>query len=553
MSLVNRNKVNMGSIVIHAIKQHMEKTGERRKYQNYPNLGVGARGISNRNRIYSKAVCASFSFAIPNAPTNVELLENDSTTIKLLITCDDKYAKSFIITLTPLGAGDSIILETSSKTVTIADLPSYAGYNIRVRSSNPAGNSAEYDAGNFYTTIAAPKDLSVTIATTTSFTIQFTPGSLTGVLYYIVSYGSTSTDISGNDLIIDEDKNISYVLNGLSPGTLYTVGVAAVGSTNGVNRASTYVKVTQDTLTAPPTNLVLTSISTTSIGISYAAPSAASTIDMYRITYGIYGQSTTTLEVSSTVTSYTLSGLTPNTNYQVSVVTNNKNGASDGNSVAVTNTKYTLPLSPTLQGVTNVQATVATINFTVPENNTGLTYSLVYYPTTDPLSSSKITKSITSSPYEITDLLYPVDYTVELNSVNSTALTTSSIIATTSFKTLDSKPTAPTSLKEEGTTTTTIKFSYKPPVSGTVDNYIIKYMNVSSYTTVVDPPVWENALYTTTITVPYDTLEYTIANLEPGIAYYIRVYAFNEEYGTSTQYATFYALDGETETTVKTD
>jgi len=558
MSLVNRNKVNMGSIVIHASKQHMEKTGETRKYQNYPNLGVGARGISNRNRIYSKTVCPSFIYPNPKTPTNVTLLSSDSTSMTLLITSDDKYTLSYTVILTPIGSGTNIQKVTTSKTVVFDDLDSNKYYNVSVTAYNPTGYSAVYynTTTPYYTTIAAPSDLRVTQATTESLTIQFKPEAFANdTLSYFVSYSSTFgistiSDISGTDLITDEDNRSgtftyeSYTITGLQPGTLYTISVSAVGSSN---RKSSYVTIEEDTLTEPITALDLTSISTSSIGINYTAPESADTIDMYRITY-VYGESTTTLDVSNNVTSYTLTGLTPNTEYQVSVVTNNKNGVSAGDSVALTDTQYTLPLSPSDITVTGVDATNATINFTQPTNNSGLTYGLVYYPTSS--SSSKTSLSITASPYTITDLVYPVAYTVELKSVNDVADTSSSIIDT-SFNTPDSIPTAPRSLTNEGTTESTITISFQPPISGTVDKYIIKYMDITNYYVEnITPPVWENSLYTTTIDVSGNILEYTIGGLSSVTSYYIRVYAYNE-IGTSN-YATFYANDGVTETTVKT-
>lgn len=553
MSLVNRNKVNMGSIVIHASKQHMERTGEVRKYQNYPNLGVGARGVSTRNRIYSKAVCATFSFTIPNAPTNVSLVASDSTSMTLLIEAADERIFSYLIVLTPVGAGSTIQKVSTSKSVTIDNLDSNKSYTISVKSTNPAGSSiTPYTGGSntYYTTLAAPTDLLVTEATIDSFAIQFTPGSLTGILSYIVSYTSTLgtttiTDISETDLTEDENMNKLYTITGLASGTLYTIGVSALGS----NGQSTYVRTTEDTLTEPPTNLVFSTVTTTSFGFSYTAPTKASTIDMYRITYGIYGDTTTTTtDVSNNVTSRTLTDLTPNTEYQVSVVTNNKNGATAGDSVALTDTQYTLPDSPSSLAVDNITKNTATITFNEPTQNTDLSYSLVYYPTnttTYPLSTYKTTVSIRTSSYTITNLLYPLAYTVELKSVNDVAGTSSSTV-TTSFNTPDDIPTKPTSL-ENTVTDSTITVSYQPPTSGTVDNYIIKYMDVGGLNA---ESAWANSLYTTTITT--SDLQKEITGLLESTSYYIRVYAYNEEYGISTEYATFYSSDGVTETTVKT-
>jgi hypothetical protein len=340
----------------------------------------------------------------------------------LLIEAADERIFSYLIVLTPDGAGSTIQKVSTSKSVTIDNLDSNKLYTISVKSTNPAGSSiTPYTGGSntYYTTLAAPTNLLVTDATIDTFTIQFTPGSLTGVLSYIVSYTSTLgtttiTDISGTDLTTDDDQNKLYTITGLASGTLYTIGVSALGTRG----QSTYVRTTEDTLTEPPTYLVFSDVTTTSFDLSYTAPTKASTIDMYRITYGVSGETTTTtVDVSNNVTSRTLTGLTPNTEYEVSVVTNNKNGATAGDSVALTDTQYTYPESPTNFAISNITKDTANISFTEPIQKTDLSYSLVYYPTntsTYPSSTYKTTLSIRSSSYTITNLLYPLAYTVEL-------------------------------------------------------------------------------------------------------------------------------------------
>jgi len=530
MSLVNRNKVNMESIVIHTSKQHMEKTGETRKYQNYPNLGVGARGISNRNRIYSKSVCSSFTYKIPTAPTAVAFISSDSNSITLLISSSDIQTLSYLVTLTPIGGGGTIIQkETANKSVTVDNLDSNRNYSINVKAYNPAGYSTPYietysGVSPYYTSILPPNDLIVTAATLTSISISYAAPITGTVLSYVISYTS---NLGTNTITGISNTTFTYQLTGLTAGTQYTISVAAVGTRG----QSSYIKVIEDTLPEPISNLVLTANNTTSILVTYNAPQYTTTIDKYEIVYGLYGgSSTTSIDIDNTITSYTLDDLIPGTRYTVSVYAHNTTGMS----TPVTADKYTYPNPPSSISVGSITKEGATITFGTPSLGTAASYILTYYRTSIPSSITTISNA--TSPYIMTGLLTLVGYTVKVKSVNTTG--NSSEISTT-FTTVDGIPSVPRNLRNTSKTDSSITIAYDAPLSGIATQYNITYLLVSGY---------EVQTLTTTANT------YTITGLISEVAYFIRVTASNS-YGTSP-YVTFMGTDANqniVETTVKTD
>lgn len=60
-SLIKRNNVSMDSIIVHSSKYTLVTVNDKDKYksQNYPNLGIGARSISNRRAIINHAACCN--------------------------------------------------------------------------------------------------------------------------------------------------------------------------------------------------------------------------------------------------------------------------------------------------------------------------------------------------------------------------------------------------------------------------------------------------------------------------------------------------------------
>jgi hypothetical protein len=62
-NLINSGKVSMQSIIIHSSKQYVDANGTNSKWQNYPNLGIGARSSFVRNAITKRtsAYCETVS------------------------------------------------------------------------------------------------------------------------------------------------------------------------------------------------------------------------------------------------------------------------------------------------------------------------------------------------------------------------------------------------------------------------------------------------------------------------------------------------------------
>jgi hypothetical protein len=242
-SLIKRNNVSMDSIIVHNAKYKIEAATDKYKSQNYPNLGIGARSISNKSKIYKSTFCCAAVYFPPDSPEGIVLLSSDSTNITIKITGNTNKVVSFYITYTPSAGGTTKYATFTQPTGTLTDLDPNTYYDISVVAINPAGMSDSYTGTNtYYTTIAPPTNITIVSYTDNSFTISYTApsGTVTQyIVYYTSSDGSTSSYNNGT--------NTSATITGLSPNTTYTVYVTAINN-NGESSGSDTVTFTTDEL-----------------------------------------------------------------------------------------------------------------------------------------------------------------------------------------------------------------------------------------------------------------------------------------------------------------
>jgi hypothetical protein len=413
-SLIKRNNVSMDSIIVHNAKYKIEAATDKYKSQNYPNLGIGARSISNRSRIYKSTFCCSATYLPPSSPEGIILLSSDSTNITIEITGKINKVVSFYITYTPSSGGTTKYATFSQPIGTLTDLNPNTNYTISVVSINPAGTSDAYVGTNtYYTTISPPTDLISTGATSTTIDISFNESVDTAnnyTIFYTPTNGSTdNTTISGN----------TTTISGLTSGTLYTILAKANGDTGESSESNS---ITKYTTPSSPTSLVFSNISTTSMDIGFTAPSG--TVTSYTITYTPAGGSANTTTV--TTTSASLTGLTSDKQYTISIVATNDSG----NSVALSGTTYTILLSPTNITLDSNTDNSLTISYTAPSSGTVTKY-MVYYTPSD--GSTTSIDNGTNTTLTISNLTENTSYTIYITAMN--ANTTSSNSASVTFTT----------------------------------------------------------------------------------------------------------------------
>ena len=223
---------------------------------------------------------------------------------------------------------------------------------------------------------------------------------------------STSTTLATS---ISTWKNVTMPFTVASTGNynilFFFVSPAAYTNTS-INSSISLTNVSISKAFNPPTNLVITNVTSTTAIISFTAASTANVLaTSYTSNIG---------SASGTAAAYTITGLTANTNNSVSLIANYAAGYyGTGNSFAGSSgtssiiTILTVPAAPVL---TFVSATISTSTISIVNSGTG---TIIGYTLTTVPDSGGITSSGPSSAYVIANLLSNTVYNVNLYSINT--------------------------------------------------------------------------------------------------------------------------------------
>ena len=198
--------------------------------------------------------------------------------------------------------------------------------------SHCSSESGTWSAPRVFTTLAAcptPVNLAVGGITATSVTVNWAPGATeTSWELSCVPHGSAAG--SGTS---EYPTAYPYTVNNLNPNTQYDVYVRANCGNGEWSYWTSAVTFTTDPVCTPPTNVVVDQISGSSALVSwYSAPVGA---DSYTVEYSEHGMNNW-VPATVSVTHYMLSGLTPETSYDVRVFSNCQLGDADTVSTSFT-------------------------------------------------------------------------------------------------------------------------------------------------------------------------------------------------------------------------
>jgi fibronectin type 3 domain-containing protein len=176
------------------------------------------------------------------------------------------------------------------------------------------------------TQASGPAALRVTASTSNSITLAWdtVPGAMSYKVYRSDTFYGTYTEVVGSP------TSTTYTHTGLSPNTTYYYKVSAMNSAGVESAQSSYVSATTSSdipVPSAPTGVTATA-SSTSITVSWYSVSGATSYKVYRSDtyYGIY----TLVGSVPTGTTYTDTGLSPNTTYYYKVTAlNSAGGESD--------------------------------------------------------------------------------------------------------------------------------------------------------------------------------------------------------------------------------
>ncbi|RTQ44727.1 T9SS type A sorting domain-containing protein [Hymenobacter gummosus] len=337
----------------------------------------------------------------------------------------------------------------------------------------------------------APSNLAISAVSTTSATFSFTPPA-SGT-----SYTVTYTAAGGQPVTVTPTPTASPVqLTGLTPGTAYTVSIISNCGSSQTSTAATISFTTTSCI--PPVNLTVSGITTTAATVAFGIGNGAS----YTFTYTAQGGSPVTVTPNPTGSPVQLSGLTPGTQYTVSIVSNCGPGQT---SIPATTTFTTQALScnpVTSLAAASVTTTSASITFTPASTSTS--YTVTY--TAAGGQPVTVTPTPTASPVQLTGLTPGTTYTV--NVISSCGAGQTSTTATTTFTTTALPTCNPvTALTATAITTTSANLTFTPAAAGT--SYTVTYTAAGGQPQTVTPAPTSSPV--------------TLTSLTPGTTYTVSV------------------------------
>ncbi|CAH8292894.1 fibronectin type III domain protein [Mariniflexile fucanivorans] len=321
----------------------------------------------------------------PTAPTNLVVSNIATSTIDITWTAstDNVAVTNYNI------YNNNTLLRASIGNVTSFSLTGLApanNYNITIRALDASGNISGNSNAQTFTTIGTldttpptnPTNLIASNITETTADLSWTASTdNVGIVDYQVYNNGTllMASIGGN--------GTSLTLTGLSPDTNHNLTVRGIDAAGNISQDSNTLNFTTlfvDTI-APsiPTNLVVSDIATSTIDITWTA----STDNVAVTNYNIYNNNTLLRASIGNVTSFSLTGLAPANNYNITVRALDAAGNISGNSNAQTFTTIgtldtTPPTNPTNLIASNITETTADLSWTASTDNISVVDYQVY-------------------------------------------------------------------------------------------------------------------------------------------------------------------------------
>jgi len=358
-------------------------------------------------------------------------------------------------------------------------LAASTSYSYRARATDAAGNLSGYSNVTSATTQTAPDTtpptaptvLSASVGSTSQIDLTWTPSSddvaVTG--YQIDRcQGSGCTSFAQ----IATSSVTSFSDTGLAASTTYRYRVRATDAAGNVSANSSIVTATTQAApdTTPPTapaGLAATVVSATQINLSWTAATDNIGVTGYQIDRCQGSGCTSFAQIAtSTVTSFSNTGLAASTTYRYRVRATDAAGNVSANSSIVTATTApdtTLPTTPTGLAATAVGATQINLTWNASSDNVGVTGYRVYRCTGTTCTPSTQIATSTATSYSNTGLTALTTYRYRVRAVDAAgnlSANSSIVTATTPAVPDTTLPTIPASLAATAVSATQINLSW---------------------------------------------------------------------------------------------
>jgi hypothetical protein len=328
------------------------------------------------------------------------------------------------------GGVNYTLMNTVTSPYTISNLVNGNSYSVVIQSVSSAGASFQSNTVSFVpSTVPSQPSLSVS-ASNQSAILTFSDANNGGLSITKYQYSFDTTTF------VDMGLTSPYTISSLTNGTTYSLVIRAVNY-NGNSNNSNSVYFTPSTNPSPP------SISVTpgngSVSVSFTAgANNGSAITNYR--YSLDGGATY-VNMNTTTSPYTITGLTNGTQYSIQLDCINANGQDSLDTTSVFFTPSTIASTPSFSA-TSTSSTIL-ITFTAPSSNGGSAITNYLYSTDNGTTFTSM--GTTTSPYTVTGLSGNTTYQVQIKAVNAngnSAPTASQNITTTASYPIDTLSTS---------------------------------------------------------------------------------------------------------------
>lgn len=407
----------------------------------------------------------------PSAPTQLQAGFVSTTTVDL-IWAASTLASSYKISYVPSTASTFIVYNNTDQTrLTVTGLQPSTTYNFQVVAVNSIGSSSAAALNGIQTASPPPLPTNFVASTITTTSIALSWNASSGASTYTINYqvsGSSSWTTASSTI-----TNTNTTITGLTSGTVYNFQLIATNTSGNSNPVSLN-GVSTGAPPSSPSNIVVSSVTATSIGLNWDPVSGANS---YSISYMPQGETTLRSFGNAASTSIVVVGLTATTIYNFQITATNAYGSSEPGVINTIQTgaasSGSPPYPPTSLVVTQTGATSITLGW---DMMSGATSYNISYQTLGAVSWTAY-QSTSATTLVVNGLSLNTTYNFVVSASNSAGVSNASIL--NNVKTV-APPAGVTGLSSTSITINSIGLTWNGS-SDTV-NYTVSYQTSNSTT-----------------------------------------------------------------------
>ncbi|XP_078692194.1 tenascin-X-like isoform X3 [Branchiostoma floridae x Branchiostoma belcheri] len=367
----------------------------------------------------------------------------------------------------------------------------------------------------------APGSVRLTPSGPTSITVEWeTPTTGADVEYYVIYYQTEDEPV----LSVQVDRSTrQYTIPDLLPNTPYTVWIVAFSAEGAGERSSVYYVQTAAEAEIPgaPGNVQVTPFNATAITVEWEPPTRGGDFQGYRIYYQAPEESTPGfVDTPSSVTSFLLTDLQPDTTYNVWVLAFSPAGVSQRSLMRTLTTLQLAqgPSAPAFIRASPLDGTSLVVEWEASESDNVQGYIIYYQMETETRPSSveadptTLQSTISGLQPDTTYSLWVVAYSPDGTSPNSPTVTVRTLQEAPGL------PGLPEGLRVRAVNPTTALLTWEEPSSGAdFDGYRVYYQ------------ILEDPDSVASLNVSPSSTSYILENLQPGQKYLMWIAAYSTQ------------------------